>query len=47
MAHVLGGLGKWIPGCQVRRARRVSPGYFRLARADAPALRDAIGNFPV
>ena len=34
-------------GWQVRRARRVSPGYFRLARADAQRYDDAVGNFPV
>ena len=47
MAEVPGGLGEWRPVWQVRRARRVSPGYFRLARAGAQRYDDVVGNFPV
>jgi len=44
MAEVPGGLGEWRPVWQVRRARRVSPGYFRLARADARCYDNAVGG---
>jgi hypothetical protein len=47
MAEVLGGLGEWRPVWHVRRAWRVNPGYFRLARADAQRYEDVVGNFPV
>ena len=44
MAAVLGGLGT---GLASQAARRVSPGYFRLALAGAQRYDDVIGNFPV
>ena len=47
MAAVLGGLGRVETGLASQAARRVSPGYFRLALADAQRYDDVIGNFPV
>ena len=47
MAAVLGGLGRVETGLASQAARRVSPGYFRVALADAQRDADVIGNFPV
>jgi hypothetical protein len=47
MAAVLGGLGRVETGLASQAARRVSPGYFRLALADAQRYDDVTGNFPV
>jgi hypothetical protein len=37
---------EWRPGLASQAPRRVSPGYFRLALADAQPYDDVIGNFP-
>ena len=47
MAAVPGGLGRVETGLASQAAQRVSPGYFRLALADAQRYDDVIGNFPV
>ena len=47
MAAVLGGLGRVETGLASQAARRVSPGYFRLALAGAQRYDAVIGNFPV
>ena len=47
MAEVQGGLGRVETGLASQAARRVSPGYFRLALVDAQRYDDVIGNFPV
>ena len=46
MAAVQGGLGRAETGLASQAARRVSPGYFRLALAGAQRYDD-IGNSPV
>jgi hypothetical protein len=47
MAAVLGGLGRVETGLASQAARRVSPGYFRLALADAQRYDAVISNLPV
>jgi hypothetical protein len=47
MAEVQGGLGRVETGLASQAARRVSPGSFRLALADAQRYDDVIGNFRV
>jgi len=46
-AEVLVGLGRQRADWQVRRARWVRLGCFRLAHADAQRYDDLVGNYPV